>query len=160
MVRRVVSMAVFLAALAASASSAVAIDSRLEARKVVRRPDGREIFVPATEARPRDVIEYRLTCLNDGDEPVRHVAIVDPMPAGARYVPQSANRPRGGDVTFSIDGGRTYHAWPVRYAVTLDDGRVQWREATPEMVTHIRWTMAGDFEPDSAITLTYRAVVK
>ncbi len=160
MVRRIVSIAVLVAGLGATAAVAAGIDSRVEARRVVQQADGREVLVPATEARPADVIEYRLTCLNSSDEPVRNVAIVDPVPTGTHYVPRSANRPRGGDVTFSIDGGKTFHTWPVRYAVTLDDGRVEWREATPEMVTHIRWTMPGEFEPDAAITLTYRAVVR
>ena len=33
-------------------------------------------------------------------------------------------------------------------------------EATPDMVTHIRWIIASDFEPETEITFSYRAIVK
>jgi len=159
--RRFSTAAVLVASLVvALAHAALAIDSRVESRKVVTQPNGREVFVPAAEVNPSDVIEYRLTCANDGKKPVRNVAVVDPVPSGTRYVELSATRPQRGEVQFSIDGGRTYHEWPVRYSKKARNGATRWYTATPDMVTHIQWTLDGDFDPDTAITFRYRAIVK
>lgn len=159
--RRISTMALLVTALVALlAQFAQAIDSRMESRKVVTRPDGRELFVPAAEVSPSDVIEYRLTYANDGQQAVRNVAIVDPVPDGTRYVELSATRPQHGSVKFSIDSGKTYHDWPVQYTRTDPDGTIRTYVATPEMVTHIRWTLDGNFDPNTAITFSYRTIVE
>jgi uncharacterized repeat protein (TIGR01451 family) len=147
----------FVASIAAASGP---LQGTVEARKVVRKDTGREVFIPASEASPNDVIEYRLTYANSGDAAVRNVSVTDPIPSGTEYLSHTATRPEKGAVEFSIDGGESYHSWPVRYQVTLDDGSREWREATPDMITHIRWTFSGEFEPDMEITLSYRAVVK
>ncbi len=136
------------------------LSGSMEARKVVQQKSGRELLVPATEVHPDDVIEYRLTYANNSEGALKNVSVIDPIPAGTEYVSLSATRPRAGIVEFSIDSGRTYHVWPVRYKKTLEDGTEVVVQATPQMVSHIRWTIAGEFEPESEITLSYRATVK
>jgi uncharacterized repeat protein (TIGR01451 family) len=146
------------ASLAAVADSPIA--GTIEARKVVVGERGEEVYLPADEARPQDVIEYRLKYANHGDDVVHNVSITDPVPAGVRYVEQTARGPKTGSVEFSIDNGKTYHAWPVRYRAAGSDGHEVWRDATPDMVTHIRWMLSGDLRPAGEITFSYRAVVK
>lgn len=159
--------AIFITALVAVgfASLVVASDQgplrgNVEALRVVTKENGREVFLPADEARPKDVLEYRLTYANTGDAILRNISVVDPVPAGTEYIVRTATRPHEGAVEFSIDGGKTFHTWPVKIMKKTADGKEVETEATPDMVSHIRWTIANDFEPKTEITFSYRAIVK
>lgn len=151
----VVGLLTSLAAIAADP-----VTGTIEARKVVVGERGEELFLPANEVRPQDVIEYRLTYANSGASAVRNVAITDPVPAGVQYVEKTAKRPGNGRVEFSIDSGKSFHAWPVKVTRTSADGKETTVDATPDMVTHIRWTLSGDLKPESDVTFSYRAKVK
>ncbi|MDH4038710.1 MAG: hypothetical protein OEY32_14620 [Candidatus Krumholzibacteria bacterium] len=128
-------------------------------RVLVADETGEESFVPAGEASPRDLIEYRLTYANSGESAVRTVSIVDPIPSGTEYVVRTATQPGGAAVTFSVDNGKTFHAWPVRIRVMVD-GREVWKDAPAGMVTHVRWTLNDELEPAEQVTMAYRAVVR
>jgi uncharacterized repeat protein (TIGR01451 family) len=136
------------------------LTGNVEALRVVTQDNGREVFLPADEARPQDILEYRLTYSNTGETSLRNVIVVDPVPAGTEYLIRTATRPQDGSVEFSIDGGKTYHDWPIRIKRKTAEGNEVEVEATPDMVTHIRWTIANDFEPETEITFSYRALVK
>jgi uncharacterized repeat protein (TIGR01451 family) len=144
-------------------SVALAVDGPLtgniEALKVVTKESGEEIFLPADEANPSDIIEYRLTYANDGDAALRNVSVTDPVPFGTEYVVETATA-EGVVVAFSIDNGKTYHSWPVRVKTTDENGNEVTVDATPDMVTHIRWTIDGELLPESEITFSYRARIK
>jgi hypothetical protein len=79
---------------------------------------------------------------------------------GTEYIERTATRPNEGVVEFSIDGGETYHDWPIRIKKRTAEGKEIEVEATTDMVTHIRWIIASDFEPETEITFSYRAIVK
>lgn len=136
------------------------LTGNIEAYRVVVAAKGVESFLPADNARPADTIEYRLVYTNTGDEPIRDVLITDPIPVGTRMVHPSASQPKAGKVEFSVDGGKTFHAWPVMVKKTTLDGKKTVVRATPDMITHIRWALGEAIQPDASITLTYRAVVK
>ena len=144
----------------AAAADQGPLTGNVEALRVVTQENGRDVFLPADEARPQDVLEYRVTYANMGETTVRNVTVVDPVPVGTEYIARTATRPNEGAVEFSIDGGKTYHAWPIRIKQLTDEGKEVEVEATPDMVTHIRWIIASDFEPETEITFSYRAIVK
>ena len=159
--------AIYLTALVAVLTISVAaladqgpLTGNVKALRVVTQENGREVFVPADEARPKDVLEYRLTYANTGETTLRNVTVVDPVPLGTEYIVQTATRPNEGSVEFSIDAGKTYHAWPIRIMKQTASGEEVEVEATPDMVTHIRWIIENNFEPESEITFSYRAIVK
>jgi len=156
---------VFVSALVAGliTSFAVAdspVTGTIEAVKVVVSDSGEEAYLPADEARPQDVIEYRLKYANRGEQAVSKLAITDPVPAGARYVAKTARTPKSATVVFSVDGSQTFHKWPVRVKQTDAQGREVWVDATPDMITHIRWTLSGDLAPADEISFSYRAEVE
>lgn len=158
--------AVFLSALVAGLITSLAalaadpIMGTIEAHKVVVGEKGQEQFLPANEVRPQDVIEYRLTYANNGAEVVHNVSITDPVPAGVQYVEKTAKNAGNGSVEFSIDSGKTFHAWPVKVTKKNANGKDITADATPDMVTHIRWTMNSDLKPKGEVTFAYRAKVK
>jgi uncharacterized repeat protein (TIGR01451 family) len=158
-------LALFVLVLGLSVSAALAADSAkltgsLEAFRVVVTDEGVEEFVPADNARPNDVIEYRLTYANTGKEPVQNIFIMDPIPPGMSFLYPSATQPETGRVEFSIDGGKTYSGWPILVKKTTKDGVEKVVEATPDMVTHVRWVLTDTFQPKEEVTVSYRTVIK
>lgn len=127
---------------------------------VVPGDDGKESFMPADRARPGDVIEYRLLYENRGSEAVTGVSIVDPIPFGVVCMPATATSPPDCSVEFSIDHGKSYHAWPIKVRVISKEGEREWKEATPDMITHVRWVFSSSFKPKEKIKLAYRAEIR
>jgi uncharacterized repeat protein (TIGR01451 family) len=144
----------------AAAAKDDGLTGSIEAFRVIVTEDGKEDFLPADKAKPKDVIEYRLTYRNDGSDPVRSIFITDPIPSGTEYIESSASEPDMGRVEFSIDGGKTYHSWPIEIIEETKDGHEKVTRATPEMVTHIRWTLTETFTPDHQVTVSYRTLIK
>ncbi len=156
--------AVFLLVLGLTASMAFAaggdLAGSLEAFRVVVTDQGVEDFLPADNARPNDTIEYRLTYTNTGDQPIQNIFITDGIPLGTEFVHPSATELKTGDVEYSIDGGKTYQAWPILVKQTNENGEEELVEATPDMVTHLRWALSEPVQPKQGITVTYRTVIK
>lgn len=100
----VAAAAIFAIAAPAWAQKNGAIETRLEARKVVRAADGRETFASAENAKPGDVIEYVATYRNTTEQPVRNLEATLPIPANTEIVPESARpaaRASADSVTFT-----------------------------------------------------------
>lgn len=161
MVRRALFLIPLVALVSTAALAANApLMGNIEAFKVVAQQDGKEQFLPADEANPSDIIEYRLTYSNGSQQAIRNVSITDPVPVGTSYLALTASAPDGVDVEFSVDHGKTYHVWPVRVKTTDENGAEMWVEATPDMVTHIRWTLGNTLDPETEITFAYRAIIQ
>lgn len=105
---------------------------------------------------PGDVVRYSLEFTNVKDIPVRNVVIDDPVPEGLRYVEGSASVDhRGVQISYSIDGGRTYSNQPtIRKVVDVEEVELP---APPESYTHIRWTLRDWVQPGERVTAEFRA---
>lgn len=102
--------------------------------------EGQEQLTPAEKVEPGQTVEYQLICRNLTDEVLRDVQVVGPVPESTQYLADSAK----GDVAkprFSIDGGKTFHAPPVRYTAETEDGEQEERIAPPAMYTHVAWAL-------------------
>ena len=106
-----------IAALPLRAETA-AVESTLEARKVLRAADGNESFASADAAKPGDVIEYVATYRNTTGETVRELQATLPIPVHTELIAGSA-RPFGARV--SLDA-REFGAPPLMRR-TVRDGR-------------------------------------
>ncbi|MDD3095313.1 MAG: hypothetical protein WC372_04605 [Candidatus Neomarinimicrobiota bacterium] len=109
--------------------------------------------------RPGDVIHYTITAENSGDGIMTNPVVTDPVPAGTAYLPLTA-KGRDTAVSFSINGGISYQNWPPTYLVKDADGKETLREATPEMVTHIRWEFRKALAPKERKALEFDVKVK
>ncbi len=139
-------MAVVLAALlvssAALAKPLVSVSITAE-KEVTVKKDNQKVTkkVAATRINPGDVVIYTLNYINSGDEAATKVVIDDPIPMGTVYLPGSAFG-AGAEVTFSIDGGKTFKKPSLlTYEFTLPGGKAEKRVASPEEYTHIRWVI-------------------
>ena len=117
----------------------------------------KEIYLPADQGLPGDILEYLVTYVNRSKNPLKQVAIDCPLPEKTLYLADTARCTKDGTPLFSIDGGKTFQSPPIRYKFTLPDGKVEERVATPDMYTHMRWTL--DFEPGETIEIRYRVKI-
>lgn len=118
-----------------------------------------ETFIPATTARPGQVVEYRVFVTNRGNTtlPAGTVLVIGPIPEGTVYLDLSATPTSERLLTeFSADGGNTYMEPPV--LLTAPDGTR--RVAEPSEYTAIRWTLLFPLEPNQEETLFYRVTVQ
>jgi len=120
---------------------------------LVNTIDGKESFKESTMARPGQIVEYRLEIQNKGDEvlPAGSVSIVGPILEGTSYVLDSATPSSDQLLTeFSTD--------TVNFSVApvlIGSGSSR-REAKPEEIKSVRWTILEDMPPGKKYTLVYR----
>ncbi|MCF7825458.1 MAG: hypothetical protein K9M55_00700 [Candidatus Marinimicrobia bacterium] len=107
---------------------------------------------------PGDTLRYVITASNIGDGLMKDPEIIDPIPAGVTYVAESA-KGIDADITFSMNQGSTYMPWPLYYTVRNSKGILVKREATPEMITHIKWNISKNMNPGEASTMEFLVVV-
>lgn len=112
--------------------------------------------MPVERAVPGTEVIYTTTFTNTGAKPAGNIAITNPIPADTTFVSGSAFGDNT-DITFSIDGGKTY--LPAdKLRVRTADGKE--RAAAAADYTHIRWAYRGDLAPSRTGTAGFRAVIK
>jgi len=140
-----------IAALPLHAQTA-AVESTLEARKVVRGADGGESFASAEVAKPGDVIEYVATYRNTTRETIRDLVATLPIPAHTELIPGSA---RPAATLASLDT-REFASLPLKRKAVRDgrevDEAVSYREYRA-----LRWAPVN---LGAQMSVTYTARVK
>jgi uncharacterized repeat protein (TIGR01451 family) len=116
--------------------------------------DGREALLRAEQARPGDVVEYRVEYRNQGVGAARELQATLPIPAGMEYVPRSATP---GPVLASLDG-RGYSPVPLTRRVRLADGREVVREVPAAEYRFLRWPL-GTLKPRATRAVSARVRV-
>lgn len=136
----------------------IVVKTVAEKEQVVTLADGRKQtkLVPAQPVVPGEQVIYTVTFENVGQKPATDVAIVNPVPEHTTYVAGSAGGP-GTEVSFSVDGGRTWGA-PEQLKLRGADGTE--RAATPADYTHVRWVLRNPLTPGAVAFARYRVVVK
>jgi uncharacterized repeat protein (TIGR01451 family) len=136
----------------------IVVKTVAEKEQVVTLADGTKQtkLVPAQPIVPGEQVIYTVTFENVGQKPATDVAIVNPVPEHTTYVAGSAGGP-GTEVSFSVDGGRTWGA-PEQLKLRAADGTE--RAATPADYTHVRWVLRNPLTPGAVAFARYRVVVK
>lgn len=130
-----------------------ALESRLEARKVVVAADGKENLTGADAARPGDVIEYVATYRNTTRSPIRNVVATLPIPQNTELV---AGSPRPVGARASLDG-RAFAAMPLKRKV-VRDGREIEEQVPLREYRALRWS-PGPIDAGQSVTYAARVRV-
>ena len=132
-------------------------DIRLETQMFVERVHTdingrpRRILASADRVAPGDQLILVVNWRNEGSQPVRGLAVTNPVPRGMRL---AASDP---DIEVSIDGGQRWGRIQDLWLPTPLGGT---RRAVPADITHVRWTMGDDIFPGESGRLSYRATVR
>jgi len=144
----------------AAAAPASPLVSELKAQLVVPATEtAPETLVAVEKVTPGQVVEYTLTYTNRSAGALRTVGIDGPVPAEVIFVADSNRQPAGQPVLYSIDGGTTFSAPPVKYKKTQPDGTVIDAVATPEMYNRLRW-IVPEFPSGQTLVFAYRVRVR
>jgi len=134
-------MMIILAVLALPSFASAAADVKVSISaeiEIIETIDGKDVKkrVEAKDTVSGDTIFYILSFENKGDSDAENIELIDPIPEGTTYVDGSAFG-AGTEITFSIDGGKTYKpASLLKYEI---DGQKQ--SVSPEKYDHIRWVI-------------------
>ncbi len=142
-VSAMVVLAALLLSAVAFAKPLISVSITAEKEVTVIKKDGERVVkkIAATKINPGNVIFYTLNYINSGDEPATNAVLDDPIPQGTIYLPGSAFG-AGAEIVFSIDGGKTFKKPSLlTYDLTLPNGKIEKRVASPEEYTHIRWVI-------------------
>jgi uncharacterized repeat protein (TIGR01451 family) len=105
----------------------------------VTMSQGKEAYVPAEQARPGEVIEYRATYKNTGKQVVKDLMATLPVPQGLEYLPKTAAPSK---LLASVDG-KNYEAVPLVRRVKGADGKPVVREVPLSEYRFLRWPMGN-----------------
>jgi uncharacterized repeat protein (TIGR01451 family) len=108
---------------------------------------------------PGNVLVYTITYLNAGKTAAVDARIVNPIPKGAVYLPDSAEG-KDADITCSIDNGHTWHKQPVMMQMKKPDGALENRPAPAESYTQISWVIKKPVLPGRTGRVSFKATVK
>lgn len=148
----------FAATLAlAQDASPLRVTQVAEMEKTVMAADGTKqtTLVPATLVPPGGEVVYTVKFENVGKQAATDVVVTNPVPEHTRYVANSAGGP-GTEVTYSVDGGRTFGA-PGALRVAADGGT---RPATAADYTHLQFRLVNALPPGQVAYARFRTVVK
>ncbi len=113
-------------------------------KQVTLEADGIEKvnYVAAESATPGDILRFTLEYQNVGDEVADGVVLNNPVPAGTRYLSESATSENTESLLFSIDDGATFKTPELlTYEIKNTDGSNELKVASPDSYTNVRWQL-------------------
>jgi uncharacterized repeat protein (TIGR01451 family) len=155
---------VLAAALASQAQASVPkVEVTVQAHKEVVRVDasGKKAveLKPATEAAAGDTIVYTLRANNTGTGPAVSPRIEDPIPAGTILVLDSLAQD-GYAIEASLDGGKTWQAFPATLTRKNEKGVEETVPAPAELYTTLRWVLNGPLQPGDGKDVSFKVRIR
>lgn len=151
---------VLLASAAAYAAEPGSISLKSIAQQVKITTDDKGVqhttLVPAGKVLPGTEVVYSFEYMNVGKKPTSDVVITDKVPEHMTYVPDSAEG-KGMDITFSIDGGKT---WGTPDQLTVRDADGTTHTALPKDYNAIRWVLKGSLAVGAKGSVSFHAVLQ
>ena len=119
-------------------------------------------FLPVEKAeavRPGEVLTFTVNSVNEGTAPAREYRTVGQIPKGTSYVESSARGEGAAEVSYSIDGGRSFSAQPM-IEETQADGTVKKVPAPVSVYTQVRFQWADPLAAGGKVSASYQVQVK
>jgi uncharacterized repeat protein (TIGR01451 family) len=126
--------------------------------KVLKEGKWIEEKMPVEKVNNQDTLVYTITYVNKGKTGAKDISIVDPIPEGTVYLPESAVG-KGSEITYSIDGGKRYQPQPVKYVITKPDGTQEEKIASADMYTNIKWVVKDLVLPGHSGRVSFKVKV-
>lgn len=121
---------------------------------------GRTLALDKIEAvKPGEILDWTIESANDGSGDARNYQVVGQIPKGTSLIAGSAKGEDSPQVTYSIDGGKTFSAQPL-IDEKQPDGSVRQIPAPVSLYTQLRFEWAKSLASQSKLTAAYRVSVK
>ncbi len=115
-------------------------------------------LAPPQKMVPGDEVLYTVTYTNKTAKPAENVTVTNPVPKNTRYRDGSAAG-ESAEITFSVDGGKTFAAPDKLTVAAKDKGAAGARAASGADYTHIRWVVKQNVAPGQSGSVRFRAVI-
>jgi hypothetical protein len=125
----------------------------------VARNDGVVSLDKAGAVHPGEILDWKITSSNEGDGAAREYKTVAHVPAGTSLVAGSASAEYGAQVTYSIDGGKSFSAQPV-VEEKQADGTLKKVPAPVSMYTEVRYEWSEPLAAGTSLNASYKVRVK
>jgi uncharacterized repeat protein (TIGR01451 family) len=109
--------------------------------------------------KPGEVLDWQIVSSNDGTAEAHDYKAVGHVPEGTSFVAGSANAESGSNVTYSIDGGKTFSTQPV-VEERQADGSVKRVAAPASMYTEVRYEWSDALAAGGKLSASYKVRVK
>ncbi|MFZ2994953.1 hypothetical protein [Sphingobium sp.] len=129
------------------------LDTQIFVERVTTDVNGRprRLLASAGRAAPGDQLIVIVHWRNEGDRPLRALAVTRPLPRGVDIDPANPA------IQVSVDNGARWGRMDQLWLPTPLGGV---RRAVPADITHVRWTLPDTVEPGRAGRLSYRATMR
>ena len=106
-----------------------------------------------------EIVNWSIASNNDGNAVAHDYKTVGQIPKGTSFVEGSAKADGRANVTYSIDGGKTFTAKPM-IAEKQPDGTMKQVAAPVSMYTQLRYEWADPLAAGGKLTANYQVRVK
>jgi len=140
------------------AAAGISFNSSAEVERQMYDGDGKPELVreQAILLEPGEVAIYTNSFTNNTPEAASDLVINNPIPANTEYLAGSATE-SGYELTFSIDGGKTF---APAAQLTVADGKGGEVPIDPKEYTNIRWKLLTPLQPGESGMVEFRVRVK
>lgn len=114
--------------------------------------------VKTDKSAPGETLIFTLNYKNTGDEKAVDVKLDNPLPAGTRYIADSASGANA-QVSFSVDGGKSFAKADQLSVEKVVGGKKDKVRAQPGDYTTIRWIIS-EVQPGQGGQVSFRAQVQ
>ncbi|MBU0782832.1 MAG: hypothetical protein KJ798_04160 [Gammaproteobacteria bacterium] len=124
----------------------------LQVHLVQMDTNGQEVFKPARQANPGDILQYKVICRNQGDTLARDVMATLPVPAKELVFVKDKSDLQ--NLQASMDGS-VFGDLPLKKISKTPDGRILTVDADPADYRFLRWSV-GDIPAKKSATMYAR----
>ncbi len=126
---------------------------------LVERDQEKVSVEKVTAVNPGETLSWTITSENDGDGAARDYKTVGQIPRGTEFIKNSAQPENNAEVTYSIDGGKTFQSQPT-IEEKQADGTTKRAPAPVSMYTQVRYEWADGLAANSKLSASYKVRVK
>lgn len=132
---------------------------RVQVAGTVKRAD-QTVSVEAVEAvNSGEILDWTIDSINAGTADAKNYSVVGQIPVGTAFVANSAKGDDAPQITYSIDGGKTFAAEPL-IDEKQPDGSTKLVAAPVSIYTQLRFEWAKSLPANAKLTTAYRVRVK
>ncbi len=132
---------------------------KVEISGSVKRDDKNVSLEKAEAVKSGEILDWTINSANEGAGDAKNYRVVGQIPAGTTFVAGSAKGDGAPQISYSIDGGKTFSAQPL-IEEKQADGTMKKVAAPASMFTQLRFEWEQSLAPQTKLTAAYRVRVK